>query len=179
MGGRKSTAAKAQGSDHSRCCGQLSGVSFFQSLKIQRSVGRAKDGAAFPLSLKLSPRPGNAEAADGKAAPDRGYSASIWVFTTISGLITLLPDGTIHGINHSFALMLFGYGKDELLGKVVPPTPAALGKPVLARHRPVLLHPLAQLAGFPHGNSGPEREACAHSPIPPPVSIYLDPTGNT
>ncbi|XP_066883467.1 PAS domain-containing serine/threonine-protein kinase isoform X2 [Kogia breviceps] len=86
-------------------------------LKIQRSVGRAKDGTTFPLSLKLKSKPGSEEAADGKAAPDWGYSASIWVFSTISGLITLLPDGTIYGINHSFALMLFGYGKDELLGK--------------------------------------------------------------
>ncbi|XP_029080287.1 PAS domain-containing serine/threonine-protein kinase isoform X2 [Monodon monoceros] len=88
-----------------------------KNLRIQRSVGRAKDGTAFPLSLKLNSEPGSEEAADGEAAPDWGYSASIWVFSTISGLITLLPDGTIYGINHSFALMLFGYGKDELLGK--------------------------------------------------------------
>ncbi|XP_059963386.1 PAS domain-containing serine/threonine-protein kinase isoform X2 [Mesoplodon densirostris] len=88
-----------------------------KNLKTQRSVGRAKDGTTFPLSLKLNSKPSNEEAADGKAAPDGGYSASIWAFSTISGLITLLPDGTIYGINHSFALMLFGYGKDELLGK--------------------------------------------------------------
>lgn len=50
--------------------------------------------------------------------PEQGYWASVWVFCTISGLITLLPDGTIYGINHNFALMLFGYGKTELLGKV-------------------------------------------------------------
>ncbi|XP_054426386.1 PAS domain-containing serine/threonine-protein kinase [Pteronotus mesoamericanus] len=83
-----------------------------QDLKIQRSVGRARDGTAFPLSLKLKAGPGAAVAG---ATP--GYSASVWVFFTISGLITLLPDGTIHGINHSFALMLFGYGRTELLGK--------------------------------------------------------------
>ncbi|XP_059871765.1 PAS domain-containing serine/threonine-protein kinase [Delphinus delphis] len=88
-----------------------------KNLRIQRSAGRAKDGTTFPLSLKLNSEPGSEEAADGEAAPDWGYSASIWVFSTISGLITLLPDGTIYGINHSFALMLFGYGKDELLGK--------------------------------------------------------------
>ncbi|XP_055257714.1 PAS domain-containing serine/threonine-protein kinase isoform X1 [Moschus berezovskii] len=87
------------------------------NLKIQRSVGRARDGATFPLSLKLKSQPGSEEAADGEAAPGGGYSASVWVFSTISGLITLLPDGTIYGINHSFALMLFGYGKAELLGK--------------------------------------------------------------
>lgn len=77
-----------------------------KNLKIQRSVGRAKDGSTFPLSLKLKPN------------PERGLMASVWVFCTISGLITLLPDGTIYGINHNFALMLFGYGKSDLLGKV-------------------------------------------------------------
>ncbi|XP_058520295.1 PAS domain-containing serine/threonine-protein kinase [Ochotona princeps] len=84
-----------------------------QSLRLQRSVGRAQDGTTFPLSLKLRSKvPG-----EGLAAPEGGYSASIWVFCTISGLITLQPDGTIYGVNHSFALMLFGYGKAELLGK--------------------------------------------------------------
>lgn len=69
-------------------------------------MGRAKDGSTFPLSLKLKPD------------PESGLMASVWVFCTISGLITLLPDGTIYGINHNFALMLFGYGKSDLLGKV-------------------------------------------------------------
>lgn len=94
------------------------GACLFQSLRIQRSVGRAKDGTTFPLSLKLKAQPRSQEAADGVAAPGGGYRASVWVFSTISGLITLLPDGTICGINHNFALMLFGYGKAELLGKV-------------------------------------------------------------
>ncbi|KAM7105106.1 PAS domain-containing serine/threonine-protein kinase isoform 3-T3 [Molossus nigricans] len=88
-----------------------------QNLKIQRSVGRAKDGTTFPLSLKLKHKPSREEAEASQAAPEQGYSASVWVFFTISGLITLLPDGTIYGINHSFALMLFGYGRTELLGK--------------------------------------------------------------
>nr|XP_012422210.1 PREDICTED: PAS domain-containing serine/threonine-protein kinase [Odobenus rosmarus divergens] len=88
-----------------------------QNLKIQRSVGRAKDGTTFPLSLKLKSESSSEMVEDNSAVPELGYSASIWVFSTISGLITLLPDGTIYGINHSFALMLFGYGKTELLGK--------------------------------------------------------------
>uniref|UniRef100_A0A673SSV2 PAS domain-containing protein n=1 Tax=Suricata suricatta TaxID=37032 RepID=A0A673SSV2_SURSU len=88
-----------------------------QNLKIQRSVGRAKDGTTFPLSLKLKSEPSSKLVEDGRAVAARGYSASIWVFSTISGLITLQPDGTIYGINHNFALMLFGYGKTELLGK--------------------------------------------------------------
>ncbi|XP_048069862.2 PAS domain-containing serine/threonine-protein kinase isoform X2 [Ursus arctos] len=88
-----------------------------QNLKIQRSVGRARDGTTFPLSLKLKSESSSEMVEDSSAVPEWGYSASIWVFSTISGLITLLPDGTIYGINHSFALMLFGYGKMELLGK--------------------------------------------------------------
>uniref|UniRef100_A0A2K5WIL5 PAS domain-containing serine/threonine-protein kinase n=1 Tax=Macaca fascicularis TaxID=9541 RepID=A0A2K5WIL5_MACFA len=94
-----------------------SGQHIPKHLKIQRSVGRARDGTTFPLSLKLKSQPNSEEATPSEAAPARGYWASIWVFCTISGLITLLPDGTIHGINHSFALTLFGYGKTELLGK--------------------------------------------------------------
>lgn len=97
---------------------ELNDKPFFQNLKIQRSVGRARDGTTFPLSLKLKSQPNSEEATTSEVAPVRGYWASIWVFCTISGLITLLPDGTIHGINHSFALTLFGYGKTELLGKV-------------------------------------------------------------
>ena len=46
------------------------------------------------------------------------YNATVWVFANISGMITLLPDGTIHSINHNFALMLFGYSEEDLVGKV-------------------------------------------------------------
>nr|XP_020143670.1 PAS domain-containing serine/threonine-protein kinase isoform X1 [Microcebus murinus]XP_020143671.1 PAS domain-containing serine/threonine-protein kinase isoform X1 [Microcebus murinus] len=87
-----------------------------KNLKIQRSVGRARDGTTFPLSLKLKSKTSCEEDAS-EVDPEEGCSASVWVFCTISGLITLLPDGTIYGINHSFALMLFGYGQTELLGK--------------------------------------------------------------
>lgn len=88
-----------------------------KSLKIQRSVGRARDGTTFPLSLKLKSKANGKAEAESEAASEPGYQASVWVFCTISGLITLLPDGTIYGVNHSFALMLFGYKKTELLGK--------------------------------------------------------------
>ncbi|KAG3275715.1 PAS domain containing serine/threonine kinase [Ictidomys tridecemlineatus] len=88
-----------------------------KSLQIQRSVGRARDGTTFPLSLKLKAKLSDQEVASSKEAPELDYWASVWVFCTISGLVTLLPDGTIYGINHSFALTLFGYGRTELLGK--------------------------------------------------------------
>jgi len=46
------------------------------------------------------------------------YRGVIWVFSNISGLITFLPDGTIHNINDNFSLMLFGYRSSEVINKV-------------------------------------------------------------
>lgn len=105
-----------------------------KNLKIQRAVGRAKGGSTFPLSIKLSLKvPENYStgvqnyihaAADSQddineaiSDMDVVFSGILWVFTTVSGLITLLPDGAIHSLNNNFALMLFGYEKTELLGK--------------------------------------------------------------
>ncbi|XP_067851719.1 PAS domain-containing serine/threonine-protein kinase [Heptranchias perlo] len=111
-----------------------------KNLKIQRAAGRAKDGTTFPLSIKLSIKALVDQSTEGRhqiQLPDLSYPAEpeeddanqtikgtevvfsgvVWVFTTISGLITLLPDGAIHSLNNNFALMLFGYEKAELLGK--------------------------------------------------------------
>uniref|UniRef100_K7GB36 non-specific serine/threonine protein kinase n=1 Tax=Pelodiscus sinensis TaxID=13735 RepID=K7GB36_PELSI len=87
-----------------------------KNLKIQRSVCRAREGTSFPVSLKLRASFPDEECKTGSCT-DCSYSATLWVFTTISGLITLQPDGTIYGINNSFASILFGYEKKELLGK--------------------------------------------------------------
>ncbi|KAM6178480.1 PAS domain-containing serine/threonine-protein kinase [Rhynchocyon petersi] len=127
-----------------------------KNLRIQRSVGRARDGTTFPLSLKLKSKPGPDEVEGGPPMPVPGYTASVWVFCTISGLVTLLPDGTIYGINQNFALMLFGYGKAELLGKnitfLIPGfysymDPAADGS--------LPLQDLAQGLGVSHNSSPP------------------------
>ncbi|XP_053896406.1 PAS domain-containing serine/threonine-protein kinase isoform X2 [Malaclemys terrapin pileata] len=99
-----------------------------KNLKIQRSVGRAREGTTFPLSLKLRAslpdedqvpvvEDGLLQECKTGSSTDYSYSATVWVFTAISGLITLQQDGTIYGINNSFALMLFGYERKELLGK--------------------------------------------------------------
>ena len=53
---------------------------------------------------------------------DGVYLGIVWVFSNISGLITFLPDGTIHTINENFAIMLFGYSSAALMGKVNYPT---------------------------------------------------------
>ncbi|KFV12439.1 PAS domain-containing serine/threonine-protein kinase, partial [Pterocles gutturalis] len=99
-----------------------------KNLRIQQAVGRSRDGNMFPLSLKLQVSPLEEDQAavqkDGVPQTDKEgaftsycYSATVVVFSTISGLITVQSDGTICGIKDSFALMLFGYEKKELLGK--------------------------------------------------------------
>ncbi|NXG66963.1 PASK kinase, partial [Hemiprocne comata] len=99
-----------------------------ENLRIQRAVGRSREGNMFPLSLKLQVSLLEEDQAagqeDGVPQPKQEgsstgyhYSATVVVFCTISGLITLQSDGTICGIKDSFALMLFGYEKKELLGK--------------------------------------------------------------
>lgn len=46
------------------------------------------------------------------------YFGTVWVFAPLSGLLLLHPDGSISSIHNHLALSLFGYSKDELLGKV-------------------------------------------------------------
>ncbi|KFV52312.1 PAS domain-containing serine/threonine-protein kinase, partial [Tyto alba] len=100
-----------------------------KNLRIQQAVGQSREGNKFPLSLKLQVSlPEEDEQAavqkDGVVETEKEgsftgchYSATVVVFSTISGLITVQSDGTICGIKDSFALMLFGYEKKELLGK--------------------------------------------------------------
>ncbi|XP_035755929.1 PAS domain-containing serine/threonine-protein kinase isoform X2 [Egretta garzetta] len=96
--------------------------------RIQRAVGRSREGNLFPLSVKLQVsllEEGQAAVQTDSVPQTEGggsftgchYSATVVVFSTISGLITVQSDGTICGIKDSFALMLFGYEKKELLGK--------------------------------------------------------------
>ncbi|XP_059678791.1 PAS domain-containing serine/threonine-protein kinase [Gavia stellata] len=99
-----------------------------KNLRIQRAVGRSREGNMFPLSLKLQVSLLEEDQAavqeDGVPQTEKEgsftgchYSATVTVFSTISGLITIESDGTISGVKDSFALMLFGYEKKELLGK--------------------------------------------------------------
>nr|XP_011431433.3 PAS domain-containing serine/threonine-protein kinase isoform X1 [Crassostrea gigas] len=93
-----------------------------KDLRKQRATGKTKDGACFPLSLSVklasevdSSRPNST----GGVQDDRKsvYVGILWVFSNISGLVTMLPDGTINSINENFALMLFGYSRADLIGK--------------------------------------------------------------
>ncbi|XP_032302581.1 PAS domain-containing serine/threonine-protein kinase isoform X4 [Coturnix japonica] len=106
----------------------LLGKKIPKNLKVQRAVGRSREGNVFPLTLKLqvsvleedqvaSQNNGALQTGREISFPDYHYTAAVEVFSTISGLITVHSDGTIQCIKDSFALTLFGYEKKELLGK--------------------------------------------------------------
>ncbi|XP_053186682.1 PAS domain-containing serine/threonine-protein kinase [Scomber japonicus] len=52
-------------------------------------------------------------------SPALEYSGTVWFFAPLGGLLLLRPDGSIDSIHNQMALSLFGYSKDELLGKCV------------------------------------------------------------
>ena len=56
----------------------------------------------------------------GNSPSDGQYyiNAKATVYAALSGMVSFLLDGTIHGCNHHFSLMLFGYSQEELLKKV-------------------------------------------------------------
>ncbi|XP_044146274.1 PAS domain-containing serine/threonine-protein kinase isoform X2 [Bufo gargarizans] len=82
-----------------------------QSIQQQRVVGVTRNGATFPLSLTLI------NDFPDETSPVEEYYASLSVLSSISGLITLYPDGNIQGINATFSRSLFGYDRTQLLGK--------------------------------------------------------------
>lgn len=106
----------------------------------QQATGRTRDGSTFPLSILLEPvssdgrgdssecnnQSGTTTADSSSVAPIPSvYRGVVWVFANISGMITVLPDGSIHSCNTNFSLMLFGYTQNQLQGKhitVVIPT---------------------------------------------------------
>ncbi|XP_013389166.1 PAS domain-containing serine/threonine-protein kinase isoform X1 [Lingula anatina] len=117
-----------------------SGSALTKEIKKQRATGRTKDGATFPLSIAIRktdpaketdrlppqppdlnsiPRPSTGASNQSISSPIQGdvYTGTVWVFANISGMVTFLPDGTIHTCNHYFALMLFGYTQQELVDK--------------------------------------------------------------
>ncbi|XP_053383005.1 PAS domain-containing serine/threonine-protein kinase-like, partial [Mercenaria mercenaria] len=86
-----------------------------KDVRKQRATGRTRDGANFPLSIavEMTDEEGDGISHHG----DDIYKGVVWVFANISGLITFLPDGTIHNINENFSLMLFGFKSSEVIGK--------------------------------------------------------------
>ena len=45
-------------------------------------------------------------------------NAKVTIYAQLSGMISFLRDGTIHGCNHHITMMLFGYSQQELVKQV-------------------------------------------------------------
>eukprot|EP01135_Chromosphaera_perkinsii_P001593 Nk52_evm63s207 gene=Nk52_evmTU63s207 len=83
-----------------------------KSKERQKLAGRSKDGHSFPACVK-------------EAGAEQGvFKFQVEVFANISGLVSFYENGIIHGCNHSFVRLLFGYGKQELvsahISKLIP-----------------------------------------------------------
>ncbi|XP_010793654.1 PAS domain-containing serine/threonine-protein kinase isoform X3 [Notothenia coriiceps] len=124
-----------------KVCGKSrGGASVPLCVKLQGAVacGRPKNnGTGFTCpteSLKRSHTPDNqplsslnssvcksegSNPEEPSSGPALEYSGTVWAFAPLSGLLLLCPDGSIYSINNHLALRLFGYDKDELMGKSV------------------------------------------------------------
>uniref|UniRef100_A0A8D3C794 PAS domain-containing serine/threonine-protein kinase n=1 Tax=Scophthalmus maximus TaxID=52904 RepID=A0A8D3C794_SCOMX len=85
-------------------------------LRVQRRCGKSRGGASVPLCIKIQ---GAVESSAITSGPALEYSGTVCAFAPLSGLLLLRPDGSISSIHNHLALSLFGYIKDELLGKSV------------------------------------------------------------
>ncbi|XP_077411660.1 PAS domain-containing serine/threonine-protein kinase isoform X2 [Vanacampus margaritifer] len=118
-------------------------------LRVQRVCGQSREGASVPLCVKLQgavqcARPPQRHSGvslacsteslgreDGQQSGIKGdsrvlspnptleYNGTIWAFAPMSGLLLLQADGSICSIHNQQAISLFGYRKNELLGKCV------------------------------------------------------------
>lgn len=87
-------------------------------MRKQKATGRTKYGSSFPLCLRLSEElDGGSGDADSSVAVVT-YSVVLWVFSNMSGLLVLNPDGTVEQCNHHFTHIMFGYTQSQLVGKV-------------------------------------------------------------
>ncbi|XP_076082867.1 PAS domain-containing serine/threonine-protein kinase-like [Mytilus galloprovincialis] len=101
----------------------MTASSLTKEIRKQQATGRTKDGVPFPLSIsvkmasEIEDDPRNIPPNQQDGCYDNIYLGIVWVFSSISGLITFFPDGKIQSINENFSRLLFGYSSDELIGK--------------------------------------------------------------
>ncbi|XP_069682889.1 PAS domain-containing serine/threonine-protein kinase isoform X2 [Periplaneta americana] len=88
-----------------------------KEVKKQKATGRTRDGATFPLCLRINEQ--ITEEKDMDNANTNLYSVIIWVFANMSGLVVITEDGSIESCNHHFTHMMFGYPQSELLGQKI------------------------------------------------------------
>ena len=88
-------------------------------------TGKTKSGTFFPLILDLMvAREFIEQGPSVLTSLNALLPLAVTVFRSISGLVSLKPNGTIYGCNHNFSTFIFGYGDKELreepITKVIP-----------------------------------------------------------
>jgi PAS domain-containing serine/threonine kinase len=85
---------------------------------LQQLTGRSKANTVFPLTVTFTAKEcpqANTEDDDRVQVVLRG---TLIVYSMLSGMLSFLPSGKIHGSNEQFALMMFGYTKEEMANMV-------------------------------------------------------------
>lgn len=90
-----------------------------QEKKIQKTTGSNESKQSFPLTLRLDHYEGDSVASLSETTSLLPcYSATIWVFTNMSGMLLITKQGCIIDCNSIFAQLALGYTREELVGKV-------------------------------------------------------------
>nr|CAB3264671.1 PAS domain-containing serine/threonine-protein kinase [Phallusia mammillata] len=78
-----------------------------KDIRKQRTTGQTCDGQMFPISVYVQTH-------EKDASSEAIYTAAVWFFTSINGLLSINKDGDIEGINNNFSLAMLGYRTEEL-----------------------------------------------------------------
>lgn len=98
----------------------LSSFNVLQEKKIQKTTGSNESKQSFPLTLRLDHYEGDSVTSLSEITSLLpSYSATIWVFTNLSGMLLVTTEGLIIDCNSIFAQLALGYSREQLVGKVV------------------------------------------------------------
>jgi PAS domain containing serine/threonine kinase len=75
-------------------------------IRKQRATGRTQDGVSFPLCLMISAEEDN-----------NSYLITIWVYSTMCGLVVIDENSIVESCNHHFSTLMFGYAQSRILGQ--------------------------------------------------------------
>ncbi|XP_046651187.1 PAS domain-containing serine/threonine-protein kinase-like [Daphnia pulicaria] len=89
-----------------------------QEKKIQKTTGSNESKQSFPLTLRLDHYEGDSVTSLSETTSLLpSYSATIWVFTNLSGMLLVTTEGLIIDCNSIFAQLALGYSREQLIGK--------------------------------------------------------------
>jgi hypothetical protein len=95
-------------------------LNVLQEKKIQKTTGSNESKQSFPLTLRLDHYEGDSVTSLSETTSLLpSYSATLWVFTNLSGMLLVTQEGLIIDCNSIFAQLALGYSREQLVGKVV------------------------------------------------------------